>query len=75
VVKKARPARVAEMVEAEIAHTERRLEEISQQMGQPEVARDASRLIALNDEYQMAEKKLSELYDEWEKLGFETTNG
>lgn len=75
VVKKARPARVAETVEAEIAHTERRLEEISQQMGQPEVARDASRLITLNDEYQMAEKKLSELYDEWEKLGVETTNG
>jgi ATP-binding cassette subfamily F protein 3 len=75
VVKKARPFRPAEIVEAEIAEAERFLEEISQQMGQPEVARDASRLIALTDEYQRVEKKLSVLYEEWEKLGVEMTNG
>ena len=35
-------------------------------MGTPEVARDADRLIALNDEYQQTEAQLRTLYDEWE---------
>ena len=39
------------MVETDIAGAEQRLKEISEQMGTPEVARDAVRLIALNEEY------------------------
>jgi len=36
-------------------------------MTQPEVARDISRLVRLNDEYQQAEAQLNELLDEWER--------
>ncbi|MGH9881179.1 MAG: ABC-F family ATP-binding cassette domain-containing protein, partial [Pyrinomonadaceae bacterium] len=69
VIKKPRTsARPAEQVEAEIAHAEKRLGEISEQMGLPEIAREASRLVELSDEYQQTEKRLSELYQEWERL-------
>jgi hypothetical protein len=40
-------------------------------MGTPEVARDAEKLIALNDEYQQAEALLRNLYDEWERVNSE----
>jgi len=42
-------------------------------MGTPEVARDAIRLIALNDEYQQTETLLRNLYDEWDHLSQEPT--
>src|SRR5262249_47397789 len=46
VVKKKRPeSRAPELVENEIAHAEKLLNSVSEQMGMPEVARDASRLI------------------------------
>ena len=41
-------------------------------MGTPEVARDAEKLIALNDEYQQTEAQLRNLYDEWERVNSET---
>jgi ATP-binding cassette subfamily F protein 3 len=76
VVKKSRPiTRSAESVELEIAQNEKRLGEISEQMGQPEVARDAGQLRSLSDDYKAAEKRLGELYEEWERLGAETANG
>ena len=69
VVKKKKPdLRTQEMVESDIARAETRLNEISQQMGTPEVARDADRLIALNDEYQQTEALLQNLYDEWDRV-------
>jgi ATP-binding cassette subfamily F protein 3 len=69
VVKKKKPdARTPELVEAEIARAEQRLNEISEQMGTPEVARDAERLIALNEEYQQTEASLRSLYDEWDRV-------
>ena len=37
-------------------------------MGTPEVARDAERLIRLNDEYQQTEASLRSLYDEWDRV-------
>ena len=37
-------------------------------MGTPEVARDADRLIAFNDEYQQTEALLKSLYDEWDRV-------
>jgi len=70
--KKKADARTPELVESDIARAEQRLNEISQQMGTPEVARDAEKLIALNDEYQQTEAELRNLYDEWERVNSET---
>ena len=36
-------------------------------MSEPEVAREITRLVAVNDEYQQAETRLVELMDEWER--------
>jgi ATP-binding cassette subfamily F protein 3 len=66
--KKKAEVRTPEQVELDIAHAEQRLNEISQQMGTPEVARDAEKLIALNDEYQQTESSLRNLYDEWDRV-------
>ena len=72
VVKKKKPeVRTAEQVEQEIAAAESRLNDISQQMGTPEVAREADRLIALNDEYQQTESHLKTLYEEWDRVSQE----
>jgi ATP-binding cassette subfamily F protein 3 len=71
--KQKRDTRTPELVENDIARVEARLNEISQQMGTPEVARDAERLIALNDEYQQTETLLRSLYDEWDHLSREPT--
>jgi ATP-binding cassette, subfamily F, member 3 len=72
VIKKKKETRTAEQVENEIAQAETRLNEISQQMGTPEVARDADRLISLNDEYQQTETQLKTLYEEWDRVSDET---
>ena len=69
--KKKADARTPEGVENDIAQAEHRLNEISQQMGTPEVARDADRMIALNEEYQQTEALLKILYDEWDRLSEE----
>ncbi|HZI61073.1 MAG TPA: ABC-F family ATP-binding cassette domain-containing protein [Pyrinomonadaceae bacterium] len=72
VVKKKKPeTRTPEQIENDIAEAEARLNDISQQMGTPEVARDADRLIALNDEYQQTEGLLKRLYDEWDRVSQE----
>ena len=72
VVKKKKPdARTPDLVETEISHAEARLNEISQQMGTPEVARDADRLIALNEEYQQTESLLRTLYEEWDRISLD----
>jgi ATP-binding cassette, subfamily F, member 3 len=71
VKKKKVEKRTPELVESEIATAESRLNEISEQMGTPEVARDAERLIALNDEYQQTEASLKSLYEEWDRVSEE----
>ena len=63
--------RTTAAIETEIATTEKSLAEISQAMGLPEVARDAGRLIALSEQYQQAESRLRELYDEWDRISVE----
>ena len=68
VVKKKKDTRSPELIENEVAQAESRLNEISKQMGTPEIARDADRLIALNDEYQQTEAMLKNLYEEWERV-------
>ncbi len=67
--KKKSDARTPDQIENDITQAEARLNEISQQMGTPEVARDADRLIALNDEYQQTEARLKSLYEEWDRVG------
>ena len=57
-----------ELVEGDIARAEQRLNEISEQMGTPEVARDPDKLIALNNEYHQTENLLRKLYEEWESV-------
>ncbi len=72
VVKKKKPdVRTPELVETDISNTEARLNAISEQMGTPEVARDAGRLIALNEEYQQTESLLRTLYEEWDRVSLD----
>ena len=71
VKKKKTEARSPELVETDITRAEQKLSEISQQMGTPEVARDAGRLIVLNDEYQQTETLLRNLYEEWDRVSQE----
>lgn len=73
IIKKKKAERVSpEALEAEIARVEGELGELSAQMGAPEVARDATRLISLNEDYQQTELRLRELYEKWESISAET---
>ncbi|HKR21984.1 MAG TPA: ATP-binding cassette domain-containing protein, partial [Pyrinomonadaceae bacterium] len=71
VKKKKTETRTPDQIENDITLAETRLNEISQQMGTPEVARDAARLVALNDEYQQTETRLKNLYEEWDRVSEE----
>ena len=64
VIKKARSP---EVIEAEIAAVELRINSLSEEMSKPEVARDISQLVKVNDDYQEAESRLAELLEEWER--------
>lgn len=59
--------RDAQAIEAEIAETEKTLEMISNQLSQPEVARDPNRFQSVSDDYQRTDARLKQLYEEWEK--------
>jgi len=74
IVKRKPAGRSAEEIEAEVGSVEQRLQELSQQMSQPEIARDAGQLIKLSNEYQDTEIKLRKLYEEWEKLSSEAAS-
>jgi len=72
VIKKNRPKSVRpELLEAEIAKTEKILNEISERMSQPEIARNATELIKLDQDYKRTEAQLKTLYDQWEKVAAE----
>ncbi|MGA9996726.1 MAG: ABC-F family ATP-binding cassette domain-containing protein, partial [Pyrinomonadaceae bacterium] len=66
--KKRQAPRDSHAVEAEIAEAEQRLATLSEQIGQPEIARDAERLLALNNEYQQTDERLRALYEEWDRV-------
>jgi ATP-binding cassette, subfamily F, member 3 len=69
VVKKKRvELRTAEMVESDIAKVEQLLARISEQMGTPEVARNAEKLKTLKNDYQQSETRLRVLYEEWDRV-------
>jgi protein subunit release factor A len=55
------------MIEAEITELEKRIAELSETMTKPEVARDITRLVKVNDDYQSAQSRLTDLMDEWER--------
>jgi ATP-binding cassette, subfamily F, member 3 len=66
-VKIIKKPRNPETIESEIAELEKRIADLSKKMSEPEVARDITRLVKVNDEYQQAETRLAELMDEWER--------
>jgi len=66
-VKIIKKPREPEIIEAEITELEKQIAELSAEMAKPEVARDITRLVKVNDNYQSAESRLAELMDEWER--------
>jgi len=66
-IKIVKKPRDPEMIEAEIIDLEKRLADISNDMSKPEVARDIDKLVAVNDAYEAAQARVTELYDEWER--------
>ncbi|MGZ8844702.1 MAG: ABC-F family ATP-binding cassette domain-containing protein [Pyrinomonadaceae bacterium] len=68
IVKKPRDSQV---IEADIAEVEKRIADLSAEMAKPDVARDITKLVKVNDDYQQAESRLAQLMDEWERA--ETT--
>jgi ATP-binding cassette subfamily F protein 3 len=71
VKKKKADSRTSEMIESDIAAAEALLTRISEQMGTPEVARDANRMKLLNAEYRQTEDRLRSLYEEWDRVSQE----
>ncbi|HEY0378480.1 MAG TPA: ABC-F family ATP-binding cassette domain-containing protein [Pyrinomonadaceae bacterium] len=69
---KQQPARNSQSIEAEVGEAEKRLSELSEQLGQPDVARDAGRVRLLNEEYRRTDERLKQLYEEWEQAAAET---
>ncbi len=59
-------------VEAEISEAEKRLAELSEQLSQPDIARDAERLRAVKEDYKQTESRLGELYQEWDRVAEES---
>ena len=74
VKKKKADSRTSEVIELDIAQAEQLLARISEQMGTPEVVKDANRLKTLNAEYQLTEDRLRVLYDEWDRVSQEPAN-
>lgn len=67
VIKKKKPeVKTAQMIETAIADAEKKLSDISQQMGLPDVARNPEQLIKLDHDYRQTETQLKTLYEEWE---------
>ena len=66
-VKVIKKARSPEIIEAEIAELEKRLADLSEEMSKPEVARDITQLVKVNDDYEASEARLRELLEEWER--------
>lgn len=67
VIKKKKPAVSPEALEVEIAEAEKKLQQITDRMSQPDVARDASELVKLDADYKQTEAQLSSLYEQWDE--------
>ncbi|HKP37585.1 MAG TPA: ABC-F family ATP-binding cassette domain-containing protein [Pyrinomonadaceae bacterium] len=66
-VKVIKKPRSVEVIEAEISQLEKRLAELTEEMGRPEVARDITKLVKANEDYGQTEARLAGLLDEWER--------
>ena len=66
-VKVIKKPREPEIIEAEISELEKRIADLSAEMSKPEIARDITKLVRVNDDYQEADARLAELIDEWER--------
>lgn len=64
-IKIVKKAREPQIIETEITELEKQIAELSAQMSKPEVARDITRLVRVNNEYEKAETQLADLLDEW----------
>ncbi len=54
-------------IETEISQLEKRLADLTEEMSKPEVARDITKLVKANEDYEQTETRLAELMDEWER--------
>jgi flagellar motility protein MotE (MotC chaperone) len=72
--KKKGAARDPQTVEDDIAAAEQRLASVAGELSKPETGRDPARLARLNEDYQKAEARLRELYEEWERAAAEGAN-
>jgi ATP-binding cassette subfamily F protein 3 len=72
-VKVVKKARDPETIEAEITAFEKRIAELSNDMTKPEIARDITKLVTVNEAYERSEAQLAILMDEWERA--ETSAG
>ncbi len=66
-VKLVKKPRDSGLIESEITSVEKRIAELSDEMTKPEVARDITKLVAVNDEYERCEAQLAVLLEEWER--------
>jgi len=66
--------RTTQVIESEIAEVEKRLAALSDELSRPEIARDAARVMTLNDEYQQRDARLRSLYEEWEQVSAEAAS-
>ncbi len=71
-VKIIKKPREPDTIEAEISELEKLIADLSTEMAKPEIARDITELVRVNDAYQQADARLAELIDEWERA--ETTS-
>jgi ATP-binding cassette, subfamily F, member 3 len=66
--------RSPQVIELEISEAEKQLAALSEQLAQPQVARDQSRLHLINQEYKRTEERLRLLYEEWERVAAEAAS-
>jgi ATP-binding cassette subfamily F protein 3 len=66
-VKVLKKPRDPDAIERDITDMEKRIAELSDEMSKPEIARDITKLVAVNDEYERSQTRLTALYDEWER--------
>ena len=74
-IKVVKKARGAEVIEAEITELEKRIAELSNDLSKPEIAREITRLVAVNDEYERSQAQLAILMDEWERAESTAASG
>src|SRR3984893_13670460 len=73
-IKVIKKPRDPEIVEAEITELEKRMAELSEDMARPEIARDITKLVKVNNDYSEAEARLAQLLEEWERASAQSSS-